>query len=93
MRPTTGGRPHRQRDPGRRPPAVRAAGLPTPGGLGGGDGGTTDGDDDARGPSVTCPKCGAENDPEFTYCRDCVAELPGSDLFEAADDGDDAGLL
>ncbi len=31
---------------------------------------------DDRG-SVTCPTCGAENDPGYRYCRGCVSELPG----------------
>lgn len=30
-----------------------------------------------RTPS-TCPQCGAENDPEFTFCGECAAPLgPG----------------
>ena len=24
---------------------------------------------------LTCPECGAENDPEFRYCRRCTASL------------------
>ena len=23
----------------------------------------------------TCPRCGTENDPDYTYCRSCVAAL------------------
>lgn len=68
------------------------AGLPIPGDLGGSDG-TDDGTASRDRPSVTCPECGTENDQEFTYCRDCVAELPGSDLFEAVDEADDGGFL
>lgn len=25
--------------------------------------------------SVTCPQCGAVNDPEFSYCRQCASRL------------------
>lgn len=25
--------------------------------------------------TLACPRCGIENDPVFTYCRDCVARL------------------
>lgn len=28
-------------------------------------------------PTVACPNCGAENEPEYRYCRACVSELPG----------------
>lgn len=80
----------------RRPPRIwsilRLAGLPLPGDLGGSDG-TDEGAESRDRPNVTCPECGTENDPEFTYCRDCVAELPGSDLFEAVDDAGDGGFL
>lgn len=24
---------------------------------------------------VVCPACGAENDPDYTFCRHCVADL------------------
>jgi hypothetical protein len=27
--------------------------------------------------TVACPNCGAENEPEYRYCRACVSELPG----------------
>lgn len=31
----------------------------------------------ARGTeTVVCPACGVENDPGFTYCENCAAELP-----------------
>lgn len=26
---------------------------------------------------VTCPNCGAENELGYTYCYNCIAELPG----------------
>lgn len=29
------------------------------------------------GSTVTCPACGAANEPEYRYCRACVAMLPG----------------
>ncbi len=41
--------------------------------------------------TVTCPECGAGNDPEYRFCRDCVAELPGSDGIGGGPTGD--GLL
>jgi ribosomal protein L40E len=25
--------------------------------------------------TIVCPACGAENDPDFTYCENCAAEL------------------
>jgi hypothetical protein len=31
--------------------------------------------DDGRA-SATCPQCGADNDPAFTYCRRCASSLP-----------------
>jgi hypothetical protein len=37
------------------------------------------GADDARSAGIACPQCGAENEPEFTYCNECAAPL-GSDL-------------
>ena len=96
-RPTAGSR----RDGRRDPPALQVSRLPSPGDLGGsgdgegGDGGDgEDGDGGAPdGPTVTCPACGVENDPEFRYCRDCVAELPGSDRLGSVEGGDGAGLL
>ncbi len=27
--------------------------------------------------ALRCPDCGAENDVEYRFCRQCVAELPG----------------
>lgn len=31
----------------------------------------------ATGPSaVTCPVCGTENDSYYTFCKNCVTELP-----------------
>jgi hypothetical protein len=33
----------------------------------------------ARGDDgVECPRCGTENDPEYRFCRSCVAQLPGA---------------
>jgi ribosomal protein L40E len=26
--------------------------------------------------TVVCPRCGTENDPDFTYCRNCIAKIP-----------------
>lgn len=26
--------------------------------------------------TIVCPECGTENDPDYTYCRDCSAQLP-----------------
>lgn len=26
--------------------------------------------------TITCPQCGTENDPIYTYCRNCVCRLP-----------------
>lgn len=26
--------------------------------------------------TITCPQCGTENDPLYTYCRNCVRRLP-----------------
>lgn len=26
---------------------------------------------------LTCPQCGARNDPSYRFCRICVADLPG----------------
>ncbi|MDH5020912.1 zinc ribbon domain-containing protein [Halobacterium rubrum] len=34
---------------------------------------TAPGDD-----GVECPRCGTENDPEYRFCRSCVAQLPGA---------------
>ncbi|MFC6905258.1 DUF7577 domain-containing protein [Halalkalicoccus tibetensis] len=30
--------------------------------------------------AVSCNECGAENDPEYRYCRDCVADLSGESI-------------
>ncbi|WP_459810111.1 zinc ribbon domain-containing protein [Halopiger thermotolerans] len=27
--------------------------------------------------NVTCPNCGAENELGYTYCYNCIGELPG----------------
>lgn len=32
-------------------------------------------DSATAGTSSTCPQCGAENDSEFTFCRECAAPL------------------
>lgn len=101
--------PTRHRPPGRsvpagRTPPLRAARLPTPGdlgssgdadddGVGADDDGAGADDDGAAGATVACPECGAENDPAFRYCRDCVAELPGGTPLTGPDVGDDDGLL
>jgi hypothetical protein len=31
--------------------------------------------------SVRCPDCGATNEAGYRYCRNCVAELPGSSPY------------
>lgn len=31
----------------------------------------------SAGGAVLCPDCGAENVPEYRFCRHCVTELPG----------------
>jgi hypothetical protein len=28
------------------------------------------------GDAGVCPRCGCENDPFYTFCRDCVGRLP-----------------
>lgn len=35
---------------------------------------------------ITCPECEAENESGYRYCRNCVAELPGS--MDFGSDGD-----
>lgn len=51
--------------------------------------GTTNGDsqglapaapDDGDRDAVQCSECGAENDPGYRYCRDCVADLSGESI-------------
>lgn len=34
--------------------------------------------DTPDGSTVACPACGAANEPEYQYCRACVARLPGA---------------
>lgn len=34
-------------------------------------------DDGAATGGVACQECGAENDGEYRFCRECAAELPG----------------
>lgn len=38
------------------------------------DGGTTQ--SGAEPSVITCPQCGTENNPLYTYCRNCVRRLP-----------------
>ncbi|WP_221621678.1 DUF7577 domain-containing protein [Halocatena pleomorpha] len=38
------------------------------------DGGTSSSEIDPA--LITCPHCGTENDPIYTYCRNCVRRLP-----------------
>lgn len=38
------------------------------------DGGAPQSDVDTA--TITCPQCGTENDPLYTYCRNCVHRLP-----------------
>lgn len=40
-----------------------------PGGESGGEDHRSDGD------RIACPHCGANNDPYYTYCRQCVSSL------------------
>jgi ribosomal protein L40E len=37
--------------------------------------------------TVECRKCGTENEPGYRYCRECIAELPGSVAFERSGSG------
>ncbi|NUB92679.1 zinc ribbon domain-containing protein [Haloterrigena sp. SYSU A558-1] len=34
--------------------------------------------------TVVCPDCGAENDLDYRFCRNCVEELPGSAVGTAS---------
>jgi hypothetical protein len=37
--------------------------------------------------TVECLECSTENEPGYRYCRECVAELPGSIGFERTGSG------
>lgn len=37
--------------------------------------------------AVECRECGTENEPGYRYCRECIAELPGSVAFERSGPG------
>jgi hypothetical protein len=39
------------------------------------------GDDDA----LQCPTCGSDNDPGYQFCRNCVADLSGSNRTPVSD--------
>lgn len=44
--------------------------------------------------AVSCQECGAENDGQYQFCRECAAELPGG--LTAGGDGnapDSRGML
>ena len=32
--------------------------------------------------AITCPHCGADNEPDFRYCRNCIGELRGGASFD-----------
>lgn len=53
----------------------RDPGALAPGAVDADDAGATDGHG-----SVACNECGAENDPEYRYCRGCVADLSGESI-------------
>lgn len=36
---------------------------------------------------ANCPYCGTTNDFVFTYCRDCLGELPSAPRRDTAMDG------
>lgn len=47
-----------------------------------------DRDGDGSGPDTcACPDCGAENDPEYRFCRRCVGELPRASSESAGPGG------
>ncbi|MFB6103436.1 MAG: hypothetical protein ABEJ73_12850 [Haloplanus sp.] len=31
--------------------------------------------------TIRCPNCGSANDPDYRFCRECVAELPGGAAY------------
>jgi len=43
------------------------------------------GDTESGATTVVCEHCGAENDLEYRYCRNCVQELSGSSGSGAGD--------
>jgi hypothetical protein len=51
----------------------------------------TDHDAD-RSASVACPACGTPNDPEYRFCRACVAELAASTTAGGGAGGRSGGL-
>lgn len=44
---------------------------------------STEGTLDERDDSVSCPTCGAPNDPSYRFCRRCVADLSGKQRASA----------
>ncbi len=42
---------------------------------------------DPEAGTVECPACGTDNELGYRYCRDCLAELPGSMSFLRGGDG------
>ena len=42
----------------------------------------TESSDETDSSTVTCPRCGTENDPDFTYCRNCITKLPPTDSID-----------
>lgn len=37
--------------------------------------------------AVACLHCGAENEPEYRFCRSCVNELPGASGYGRPENG------
>lgn len=48
---------------------------------------STDVDVGSENDTVVCEHCGAENDHEYRYCRNCVQELSGAGGSAGADRG------
>jgi ribosomal protein L40E len=42
----------------------------------------TESSEETDSSTVTCPRCGTENDPDFTYCRNCITKLPPTDSID-----------
>jgi hypothetical protein len=42
----------------------------------------TESSEEADSSTITCPRCGTENDPDFTYCRNCITKLPPTDSVD-----------